>query len=554
MTRPRWALWLAGWLLTMAAIAFGTELWQAADWKLYESTSAQQAPPWPNNLALIDVPHDADVAVFRARLAQLTALLAAEPLAAPAAVVFDVQFVARNEGLAEFIAALRTLQKAGTKVYAAVDPRHPSNAQPWPGYMAEHAKPLYEGVLDGMGHTLFEQHGRVVKYDPRLALGDGVTLNSLVIKVAEAHFSRPLNAHDKPLLLHLGTLNQRQAWRFDFGQGRLVALAAAGAPDLRQRIVIVGDMKADRAPGANASGPEHLAWALAARAASADVAEARLLANPPLLLGLTLVLAGLAAIVAWWAYRRAARSSRRMVWMCAAALLLPLLLLVAAVVALRGAGLVLGQVTLPALGVAMAVVLCALFTWRYRLWAAVHAAAPAGETAYDVFVSYSRTDPAHVQWVREQVVMPLRKMTHPEGRTLRVFFDTHDIKVGDNWFDRLLNAVGSSRCFLPVYSDDYHAKHFCNFELTAAVKRHIQGSMVIIPVRRGSAPVPKAADGVQFVRAEDPAFMARIQTRLDLVWRVELGIDLSGHGDRGRGQLDLPKQHGVVDAPDISRR
>jgi hypothetical protein len=543
VTRPRWALWLAGWLLAMTAIAFGTEAWQSADWSLYESTAAQQAPPWPNNLALIDVPHDADVTVFRTRLTQLTALLAAEPLAAPAAVVFDVQFVARNEGLAEFIAALRTLQKAGTKVYAAVDPRHPSNAQPWPGYMAEHAKPLYEGVLDGMGHTLFEQHGRVVKYDPRLALGVGVTLNSLVIKIAEAHFSRPLNAQDKPLLLHLGALNQMQAWRFDFGQGRLVAPVAGGAPDFRQRIVIVGDMKADRAPGANASGPEHLAWALAARAASADVAEARLLANLPLLLGLTLVLAGLAAVLAWWAYRRAARSSQRLVWMCAAALLLPLLVLVAAVLALRGAGLVLGQVTLPALGVVMAVLLCALFTWRYRLWAAVHAAAPAGESAYDVFVSYSRTDPANVQWVHDHVVVPLRAMTHPEGRTLRVFFDTHEIKVGDNWFDRLLNAVGGSRCFLPVYSDDYHTKHFCIFELTAAVKRHIQGTMDIIPVRRGNAPVPKAADGVQFVLAEAPAFMSQIQTRLDQVWRADLRNDLSGHGHGGGGQLDLPQQH-----------
>lgn len=541
MTRPRWAVWLAGWLLAMTVIAFGTEAWQAADWTLYESTATQQAPPWPNNLALIDVPHDADVAVFRARLAQLAALLAAEPLAAPAAVVFDVQFVARNEGLAEFITALRTLQKAGTKVYAAVDPRHPSNAQPWPGYMAEHAKPLYEGVLDGMGHTLFEQHGRVVKYDPRLALGDGVTLNSLVIKIAEAHFSRPLNAQDKPLLLHLGTLNQMQAWRFDFGQGRLVALAAGGAPDLRQRIVIVGDVRSDRAPGAQASGPEHLAWAIAARAASADVAEARLLANLPLLLGLTVVLAGLAVAIAWWAYRRAARSSWRMVWMCVAALILPLLALAATVAALRGTGLVLGQVTLPALGVMVAVSLCALFAWRYRLWVAVHAA-PAAELAYDVFVSYSRTDPAHVQWVREQVVAPLRAMTHPEGRTLRVFFDTHEIRVGDNWFDRLLHAVGSSRCFLPVYSADYHAKHFCIFELTAAVRRHIQGTMDIIPVRRGSAPVPKAADGVQFVLAEVPTFMTQIQTRLDQVWRADLRNDLSGHSHGGGGQPDLPKQ------------
>ena len=544
MSRPHWALWLAGWVLAMAAVALGTDAWQDADWALYEASSSRQAPPWPNNLALIDVAHHADVVVFRARLAQLAAMLAAQPLAVPSAVVFDVQFTARSEGLPELTQALRTLQKAGTKVYAAVDPRHPSTALPWSGYMAEHARPLYEGVLDGMGHTLFDQHGSVVKYDPRLALGDGVALNSLVIKVAEAHFSRPLNAQEQPLLLHLGAPAQMRvhAWRFE--QGRFTALAEGAVPDFRQRIIVVGDLREDRVPGAKASGPEHLAWALAARAATADVAEARLLANLPLLLGLTAALAGLATVVAWWGYRRAARSTRRMVWMCAAALILPLLVLGAAVAVLRGAGLVLGQVTLPALGVVAAVLLCALFTWRYRLWAALHAGAPAGESAYDVFVSYSRSDATHVQWVREYVVAPLREMTHPEGRKLRVFFDTHEIKVGDNWFDRLLNAVGSSRCFLPVYSADYHAKHFCGYELTAAVRRHIQGTMEIVPVRCGSAQVPKAAEGVQFVRAEEPGFMTQLQTKLDQVWRSDLRDNPSANTRSGReGHHDSAAQH-----------
>jgi len=544
MTRPRWVAWLVGWVLALAAIAFGTDVWQDADWKLYEATSAQPSPPWPNDLALIDVPHHADVPVFRGRLVQLAELLAAQPLAAPRAVVFDVQFTARSDGLPELMQALRTLQAAGTKVYAAVDPRHPSSAMPWPGYMAEHARPLYEGLLDGMGHTLFDQHGGVVKYDPRLALGDGVTLNSLVIKVAEAHFMRPLNAQDQPLLLHLGPAERMRAHAWRFEQGRLLALAEGGAPDFRQRIIIVGDLREDRIPGAQASGPEHLAWALAARAATADVAEARLLANLPLLMGLTVALAGLAAVVAWWAYRRAARSTRRIVWMCAAALILPLLVLVAGVASLRAAGLVLGQTTLPALGVVVAVLLCALFTWRYRLWAAVHAASPVEAPTYDVFVSYSRSDPAHVQWVREHVVAPLREMTHPEGRKLRVFFDTPEIKVGDNWFDRLLNAVGSSRCFLPVYSADYHAKHFCGYELTAAVRRHIQGTIEIVPVRCAGARVPKAADGVQFVRAEDPDFMTQVQAKLDRVWRSDLRDDLSaGVVNGGRDGHNSAGQH-----------
>ncbi len=535
MARPRWPLWVAGWLLVLAAVAFGTDVWQDADWKLYEATSSQQAPPWPNELALVDVPHDSDPAVFRERLTQLCALLTAQPLAAPRAVVFDVHFTARKEGLPELTEALRRLQKTGARLYAAIDPRHPSSAQPWPGYMAEHARPLYEGVFDGAGHTLFDQRGKVLKYDPQVALGDGVSLPNLVIKVAETEFQLPVNAKTEPLLLHLGSAERLRAHAWRFEQGQLKPLAAGSVADFRQRVVVVGSLREDRAPGALASGPEHLAWALAARAAKADVAEARLLANLPLLLCLTLLLAGLAAIVAWWVYRRAARSALRLPWMVVAALTVPLLVLAAAVAALRSAGLVLAQVSLPALGVALAVLLSALYSWRYRLWAALHAGAPTDESAYDVFVSYSRSDPAHVRWVREHIVAPLNAMTHPEGRKVRLFFDTHEIKVGDNWFMRLLNAVGGSRCFLPVYSADYHAKHFCRFELEAAVKRHIQGAMVIVPVRCGDAPVPQAAAGVQFVSAEAADFMAQVQARLDAVWRADLRAAVAGHGVRADG-------------------
>lgn len=541
MKRPRWPLWFTGGLLALAVIAFGTDVWQEADWRLFEATSPRAAPPWPDELILIDVPHTPDVAAFRARLTQLATLLAAQGNAAPKAVVFDVHFTARDEGLAPLTQALRTLQKPelGVKLYAVVDPRHPSSAQPWPGFMAEHARGLYEGVLDGLGHSLFEQHGAVVKYEPRLALGDGISLASIVIKVAEAHLQRPLNKPDQPIVLHLGARDEMRAhaWRFDNGQ--FMTLVGDARPDFRQRIVLVGSLREDVTPGARASGPEHLAWALAARAASADVAEARLLANTPLLAGLTLALAGLAVVVSWWVYRRAAASLRRLWWMGAVAFAVPMLVLLAAVVTLRAAGLVLAQVTLPALGVALAVLLCGLFSWRYRLWAALHAEAPADETAYDVFVSYSRTDPAHVSWVRDQIVAPLRLMRRPDGSALRIFFDTHEIKLGDNWFERLANAVGGSRVFLPVYSHDYHTKHFCNYELTAALRRHIQGTMEILPVRRGDAPLPKAADGIQFVRAEDPAFMQAVAAKLDAVWRADLARELSADERAGRGPGNL---------------
>ncbi len=534
MAKPRWPLWALGWLLALAALAFGTDAWQQADWALAEASSTQAAAPWPQDLVLIDLPHDADPAVFRPRLGELAKLLAAQGSAGPKAVVFDVHFtrIPNDPALPPLLAALRALQASGAKVYAAVDPRHPRSGQPWPGYAAEHEPQLYEGLFDGQGHTVFDQHGGLVKYEPRLALGASVALSSLVVRLAEAHYNRPLNVPDQPLLLHLGNLAVTQAHTWRFEQGELKPVAGSGAVDLRQRVVIVGSLQADRTPAAQASGPEHLAWALAARAAPPDAAEARLLANAPWLLALCGLSGALAAGCALWAYRRGAGSAWRALWQAGIAVAVPLLALAGVAAALRAAGLVLAQLTLPALGVLAAAVLSAVFTWRYRLWAALHAAAPQQMSSFDVFVSYSRTDATHVAWVREHIVAVLKAMTRPDGSALRVFFDTHEIKVGDRWFDRLVNAVGASRCFLPVYSSDYHAKHFCQYELAAALRRHIQGQAEVVPVRCGNATVPVAASGIQFISAESPGFMQQVQARLDAAWRADLHQELSGHGDR----------------------
>ncbi|MBQ0932336.1 toll/interleukin-1 receptor domain-containing protein [Ideonella sp. 4Y16] len=104
------------------------------------------------------------------------------------------------------------------------------------------------------------------------------------------------------------------------------------------------------------------------------------------------------------------------------------------------------------------------------LYTDVSRLAPGDGHDYDVFVSYSHTPRANIDWVREQVVAPL------QAQGLRVFFDERSIRVGTAWYFELASGIQRSRCMVAICSDDYFAKGFCRFELSKAMVREIGGA------------------------------------------------------------------------------
>jgi hypothetical protein len=499
MRRPRaWhaaLIWLAGVLL----LTFASPLWREFDWWLFARQVRATAPPLQKELTLLDVPWHEDVGTFRRRLLDVAAQLAV-PGQAPRAVVFDVQFVKDGRHVDELVAAFDALRALQTRVFAVIEPMDGPN--PDPRYMLRHERTIYERALDGQGHTLFRQAAGVATYEPRFQLDDGHSVPALAYRVGESLFGRSGDDDARPVVLRIGPTAGLQALTLRYDPDtRLVTGARPLAELVRNRIVVVGSLAHDRPVEGGPAGPEYLLWAVSARGQPAGDAEARLAADPRLLLALVLAGGALAAGLARVLFTQFPRWQSR-VWLIGlVAGLGPVLVLAIVATALGAAQLLLPQVSLPALSALLAGGLSAWFARRYLDWRWTVAEPPPIETAYDVFISYSRTDPQHVAWVREQLVKPLEAARKPDGEPFTVFLDSEDLHPGEAWLQRLYQAIDASRFFVPVYSADYFQKDYCQRELAHALRRQRANATFIVAVDVAGQKIPSPFDTYQALPA-----------------------------------------------------
>jgi hypothetical protein len=518
--KPRWWLAVLAWGVLMVGLALASPLWREFDWWLFARQMQQAPPALQRDLVLLDVPYDDDTGRFRDRL--ITAL---EPLATPAtaprALVFDVQFINQTERLPELAAAIDRLRALGTQVFAVLDPL--DGPSPDPLYLKRHARMLYEQHLDGSGHTVFEQAAGLTRYEPLFDLGDGQRVPALAARLAEVLFGSPPATDDRPIVVRQGDANALEArtLRFDVATGRTVGPALAGAA--RDRIVVLGSLERDQPVAGGLSGPAYLVWAISARGLPPEQAEARVAFGPYLLALLVLTTGALAAALSLGFFRRWPGLRSRLGLLACAAAAVPLLLLAVGSTALAATGLLLPQLALPGLGAVLAAALAWGFARRYLLWVAVQPGAEPLDASYDVFISYSRTHPEHIEWVRTQVVEQLLRARRPDGEPLRVFFDTEELRPGDTWIERLYHAIDASRFFVPVYSADYFKKDFCKREIAHALKRQGTDNVFIVPVDEAGVAIPSPYNGVQAVsvRLHPDDFAQRLVDAMTRAWQAE---------------------------------
>jgi hypothetical protein len=94
---------------------------------------------------------------------------------------------------------------------------------------------------------------------------------------------------------------------------------------------------------------------------------------------------------------------------------------------------------------------------------------------YDVFVSYKR-EPANKQlltpWLRE-VLARVEYWLRQElgGQDIKIFFDEDSIEVGDDWPDKIRDALISAKCLLPIWSPEYFHSRWCVAEWKSFLAR-----------------------------------------------------------------------------------
>jgi hypothetical protein len=140
---------------------------------------------------------------------------------------------------------------------------------------------------------------------------------------------------------------------------------------------------------------------------------------------------------------------------------------------------------------------------------------------YDVFFSYKR-DPESDDW-HERVKAKLEFWLKQElkKQDVRIFFDKEDIKTGDQWRERLSDALKQSRCIVCVWSPLYFTSKWCISEWMTFVEREklSKRELVVAASFHDGENFPADARKVQFLD------FSPFANTMPAFWKTELAVD-----------------------------
>lgn len=152
--------------------------------------------------------------------------------------------------------------------------------------------------------------------------------------------------------------------------------------------------------------------------------------------------------------------------------------------------------------------------------------AAAESTAYDIFISYARED---LEWVRENLYLPLSRCRTRDGRRPRIFFDVGEegIGIGVSFIDAICDAIERSAKVIPVYSVNYfrEGKEGCLFELVKAHETDLLGKKLkLVPILKdleAKEQVPFKVSHLNYWPATSPSWFGRLCHALDVAPSLE---------------------------------
>lgn len=95
------------------------------------------------------------------------------------------------------------------------------------------------------------------------------------------------------------------------------------------------------------------------------------------------------------------------------------------------------------------------------------------EATYTAFVSHASED-------KEEIARPLAEALSSLGH--RIWFDEFALKIGDSLRRTIDRGLASSRFGIVIFSPDFFAKNWPQYELDGLVAREMEGRKVILPI------------------------------------------------------------------------
>ena len=148
------------------------------------------------------------------------------------------------------------------------------------------------------------------------------------------------------------------------------------------------------------------------------------------------------------------------------------------------------------------------------------------KTAYDIFISYARED---LEWVRENLYLPLSRCRTRDGRRPRIFFDVGDegIAIGVSFIDAICDAIERSEKVIPVYSVNYfrEGKEGCVYELAKAHETDLLGKKwKLVPILKdpeAKGQVPFTVSHLNYWPVASPDWFERLCKALEVIPSAE---------------------------------
>lgn len=498
------------------------------DHLVFRSLYLRQPPVPDAGVRLIDIEYPEETRQdqptrFRQAVGSALTQLAALKVP-PRVVLIDVWISSNPEGAEALIKGIAALRARGTKVYAAVDPkdRHGNYTA---DFMKTHHEAIYTSALDGYGHTQLDYGFGILKYDRELLLSRApmeMRLPALPIRAA----FEPDRADELPasLVIPLGAdaLFKPVTHRLARGSARIhPAIPADGSVTY----AIIGSFKEDSDNLLERPGPLLVAWALSDLVAGKASVAREPLNHPLALFGM----AALAALLAFAIFELSFRMARVKVpppsWDTLTWVLPPTAFVLSALGVLGIGGIVLlsGRVIPVAFPLTCAALASAFAWFAAREWVAderllldLAAAREKRTVKYDVFISYCHEPPENKAWVKDSILAPLAALRRPDGKAYEIFFDERSIKVGRRWKREIELALLGTRCFVPVYSEAYFSRPYCEEELEIADQLRIEKRLQMFPVARTAAGISEIyLRKVQYIDAgANPEFISDLIARI----------------------------------------
>lgn len=546
MTPPAWArpvaLLFAAYVAIMYVATFWMVVWHDWDWYALRWLSAKQPPAFSSRVVVLDVKnYDRKNPQYDRRvIAALLERMRAQHLK-PAAVLLDFFFETgdanrADAGTAALRSALDDATRSSIQVYATISkPEMLEGALGtigWSQLRDLDWAGIYDRLSGGAGHTILNAYDDGLFYQtcyrdvPKPGAQGRFDVRALPYLAVESSETQSLPPCDPSVMkvVRVGSHDE-----FVARAARQISLQVPLPPslDLDGKYVVVATLESDLGPVSGRSNPELIAWALSDLLASPATAYYEPVPYGDMLLVLIAIfsLLALGAFVAVFGLlrrRRLGTLRAALPWISAAIAAGIVLALFAGLEALLLASKsIQPQVSLVSLSVLIVSGLSAV-----RARQILHEQASAVDVApeethdYDVFISYAHDELA---WVHENVYLPFRAASLPDGRKLSIFFDTSSLQVGSAWQQRISLAIDGSRFVVPVYSETYFTRPYCRFEIRRAHRKWIaqgEGSRCVLPIMRGHPKIDQSVDDIQAVSIDDdPGIIAKIVA--DVVERLQ---------------------------------